>query len=66
MRLRRVFRHIRQAESLQRRVEHPPGAVEHELAFDAHFQCALAFLEFSRGKVVDWKVSDGQYTEASQ
>jgi hypothetical protein len=36
MRLRQVFRHVGQAESSQRRIEHLGGAVEDELAFDTH------------------------------
>ena len=45
MRLRHVLRHIGQAKSGQRRIEHLSSAVEDELAFDAHLQLAAALLE---------------------
>ena len=45
MGLCQVLRHIGQAESGQRRIEHLESAVENELAFDAHFQFATAFFE---------------------
>ena len=45
MGLCQVLRHIGQAESGQRRIEHLESAVENELAFDPHFQFATAFFE---------------------
>jgi hypothetical protein len=43
--LHQILRHIGQAESGQRRIEHLGSAVEDELAFDAHFQFAVTFFE---------------------
>jgi hypothetical protein len=45
MGLRQILRHIGQAESSQRRIEHLGSAVEDELAFDAHLQFAGALFE---------------------
>jgi hypothetical protein len=45
MGLRQVLRHIRQAESGQRRIEHLGSAVENELAIDSCLQFAAAFFE---------------------
>jgi hypothetical protein len=48
--LRQVLRHVGQAESGQRRIEHLVGAVEDELAFDTTYPSAGAyrlFVQFS-------------------
>jgi len=45
MRLRQVLRHIGQAQSGQRRIEHLRSAVQDKLALDAHPQFAAAFFE---------------------
>jgi hypothetical protein len=46
MRFRHVLRHIGEAESGERRIEHLERAVEDELALDMHLQRAAVFLEF--------------------
>ena len=45
MRLRQVLRHIGQAESGQRRIEHLGSAVEDELPIDSHLQFVVVLLE---------------------
>ncbi len=45
MRLRQILRHIGEAESGERRIEHLGSAVEDELAFDAHLELAAILLE---------------------
>ena len=44
-----ILRHIGQTEPGQRRIEHLERAVEDELAFDAHVQIVVAFLELPGG-----------------
>lgn len=48
MGLRQVLRHIGQAESGQRRIEHLVGAVEDELAINSRVQLALARFKLPR------------------
>jgi hypothetical protein len=48
MRLGEVLRHIGQAESGERGIEHLSGAVEDQLAFNAHLEFAAAFFELPR------------------
>src|SRR5580704_13334551 len=45
---RLILRHVSDAKSGECCVEHLPGTVEDELAFDAHLQFARAFFEFPR------------------
>ena len=45
VRPRQVLRHIGEPEAGERRIEHLEGAVEDELAVNAHLQLAPAFLE---------------------
>ena len=39
------LRHIGEAESRERGIDHLVGAVEHELPVDAHFELAASLLE---------------------
>jgi aryl-alcohol dehydrogenase-like predicted oxidoreductase len=48
MGLCQLLRHIGQAETGQRRIEHLRGAVEDQLAFDADLQLTFALFEFPR------------------